>query len=181
MACFAWADSASCLHCNSAWGVQSRNREVIEGLASCAPTSINLYKSAVVFATGKPASTLKLGRRNSSGQWKMCTWRKLHLHVIFNMISPSLKAVVLACCHIWAPHWGADTAPASVSQCISLFTSLYNHMHLAPTQHWQISISIWPLSGGLIQEWQMLHDPWGRRKDHLRTEGNDSIGLHIWR
>lgn len=67
MACFARADSASCLHCNSAWDVHG-SRDVIEGLASCTlhstipPTHINLYKSAVVFAAGKPPSSLKLGQ-----------------------------------------------------------------------------------------------------------------------
>ena len=67
MACFAQADSASCLHCNSAWDVL-RSRDVIEGLASCTlhstipPTHINLYKSAVVFAAGEPPSSLKLGQ-----------------------------------------------------------------------------------------------------------------------
>lgn len=62
---------------------------------------------------------------NSSGQWKMCTWKEFLLL--------SLTADVLACCHIWALHWGREAASASVSQCIGLLTPPPIHMYLAPT------------------------------------------------
>lgn len=124
----------------------------------------------------------------------MCTQRMLCLHVMFNMLNPSLKAVVLACCHFWAPHWGAEAAHASVSQCISLLTPPHTRMYLAHTmlklqrhshgggglkenthESAPTQLPIWPWSGGLIQQWQILQDPWGRRKDRWRTKGNDSI------
>lgn len=115
------------------------------------------------------------------------------------MLSPGLKAAALACCHSRAPHWGAGAVPASVWQCITLPTPPHIHMYLAPTtlrdtvhvllarlrEHTHASarthkwrnapLPIWPWSGGLMQQWQILQDPWGRREDRLRTEGNDSI------
>lgn len=48
MACFAWADSASCLHYNSAWGVQ-RSKDVIEGLASCSPCTALFHPHVLIY------------------------------------------------------------------------------------------------------------------------------------
>ena len=42
--------------------------------------------------------------------------------------------------------------------------------------HWQIRrLPVWPWSGGLTQQWQILQDPRGSGRDRLRTEGNGSI------
>lgn len=50
MACFAWADSASCLHCNSVWGVQ-RSRGVIEGRASCTLCTALFHPQVLIYTS----------------------------------------------------------------------------------------------------------------------------------
>lgn len=209
MACFAWADSASCLHYNSVRGVQ-RSGDVIEGLVSCTPckstippTRFNLYKSAVVFTTGKQTSSLKLGQATSVVSGKPAHGGGCTCVQSFNMLSPSLKAVVLALCHIRAPHWGDEAAHAAVSQCISLLTPRHicvftwfppcsncrytimgnscviSRINRAHTHtHTNKSKSTSPILTLVLWPDAAATDftnPWGRRKARLRTEGNDSI------
>lgn len=132
MACLALADSASCLHCNSAWSrAEQRSGDMIEGLVGCAACAELFHPHALInkcFGHWQTTSFLKLGRETPAVSGTV--------HMDEGVFAFDLYRAKQLCWHsatLWALPWEAEAAHASVSQHISLLTPPHIRQYLAHT------------------------------------------------